>query len=113
MDRSEIVNLGLAVSVTDYPTTDLAMAAYLSCAGFSFTLKSVQDRQGQSRGVWVFPDDRDNLFLKGAVEEFEWGNGLVEPLQFTKALSRLRKQLYKEVLNINPKTTPQPKTAHG
>jgi hypothetical protein len=94
--------MSTTMSPSNFKTTDLALATFLSMHGQSFTLS----RDGESeRALFVFNpvDDEENSTLRTLVSKYTLGSARVEPSKFMREVGSVRGQLYDFLDGIRPR----------
>lgn len=74
-------------------TTDLTLASYLACQGLAYehSQDGTEVKPGQPQGAWVF---KDTQHLADLVDEFNDGDALVEPKEFSTTVKRMRREMF-------------------
>lgn len=75
-------------TATEFRTTELSMAAFLTVKGFKHDRLELLDRK---TAVWVFLCNGE---VSEAADQFEDGMAAVEPQGYTEVLGRVRRELY-------------------
>lgn len=75
---------------TEFKTPDMALAAFLLMEGFRHVRIEVSNGNGRSTAQVVFSTEPE---LHGAVEDYELGQGEVEPRDFMRKVAFVRNRM--------------------